>query len=93
MTVGSLQVRASRYYQRWLGGELSVILRVEGAVTLAQLLARLSADLPNFPELPVHDGSRLAAEVLVFDGQRFLRPHDLVSPGASIELLPPTAGG
>ena len=93
MSDGSLQVRASRFYQRWLGGEREIAVSVGAPVALADLLERLAQELPDFPVLPAQDGARLQAEVLIFDGRRFLRPHDIVSPGATIELLPPTAGG
>ena len=67
-------------------------MEVGGPLTLAEVLQRLAQQVDGFPTLPLEVG-RLQAEVLIYDGARFLRPGDTVRPGTILELLPPTAGG
>jgi hypothetical protein len=86
-------IKASRYYRPWLAGAEEVAVAASGPASLAELLSRLECEFPSFPALPWEKPGLLGGEVLVHDGRRFLQAHDLVSPGDTLELLPPTAGG
>ena len=86
-------VKASRPYRPWLGGSAEVQVAFDAPLTLGELLARLAREWPAFSALPLDDLARLREQVLFYSGGRFLRPEDIIAPGATIELMPPTAGG
>jgi len=88
-----ITLKAARPYQLWLAGEKEVEIDLDEQTTLADLLSRLARQWPAFPRLPLGDAARLQSQVLVYSRGRFLRPEDIITPGATIELLPPTAGG
>ncbi len=88
-----ITVKASRPYQPWLAGAKEVQVDINEGIRLADLLARLAKEWPAFSRLPLQDAGRLQSQVLIYSEGRFLRPEDIVAPDATIELLPPTAGG
>jgi hypothetical protein len=89
----ALTLKATKLFRPWLGGRLSIRVELMGTTTLGDLLDDLARTCDDFPALPAHDRAALLAEVLVYDGRRFLSPADEIEPGAVLELLPPTAGG